>query len=182
MGLLTIKGKELHVSRLTLEKGEVDIEGTIDSMVYSSNEALRSRGNPCSPGCLSRQAMSSRIQYEAWLMVLSLVTGGWLMLAYDTLRVFRLIIRHGPFWTGAEDFLYWLYAGLVTFILLYEQNDGVFRAYVIGGVFAGMILYDRFISRIFFKCLKKAGKCLRMIISRHRQKAVCSPEKDGAGD
>ena len=45
-----------------------------------------------------------------------------------------------------------------------------------------MILYDRFISRIFFKCLKKAGKCLRMIISRHRQKAVCSPEKDGAGD
>lgn len=48
--------------------------------------------------------MSSRIQYEAWLMVLSLVTGGWLMLAYDTLRVFRLIIRHGPFWTGAEDF------------------------------------------------------------------------------
>ena len=74
--------------------------------------------------------MSSRIQYEAWLMVLSLVTGGWLMLAYDTLRVFRLVIRHGPFWTGVEDFLYWLYAGLVTFILLYEQNDGVFRAYV----------------------------------------------------
>ena len=48
--------------------------------------------------------MSSRIQYEAWLMVLSLVTGGWLMLAYDTLRVFRLIIRHGPFWAGVEDF------------------------------------------------------------------------------
>ena len=40
----TIKGKELHVSRLTLEKGEVDIEGTIDSMVYSSNEALRKSG------------------------------------------------------------------------------------------------------------------------------------------
>lgn len=44
MGLLTIKGKELHVSRLTLEKGEVDIEGTVDSMVYSSNEALRRSG------------------------------------------------------------------------------------------------------------------------------------------
>lgn len=44
MGLLTIKGKALHVSRLTLEKGEVDIEGTIDSMVYSSNEALRKSG------------------------------------------------------------------------------------------------------------------------------------------
>ena len=58
-----------------------------------------------SPGCLSRGIMSSRIQYEAWLMVLSLVTGGWLMLAYDTLRVFRLIIRHLALsGRGVEDF------------------------------------------------------------------------------
>ena len=44
MGLLTIKGKDLHVSRLTLEKGEVDLDGTIDSLNYSSNEALRKSG------------------------------------------------------------------------------------------------------------------------------------------
>lgn len=44
MGLLTIKGKSLHVSRLTLEKGEVDVEGTMDSLVYSSNESLRKSG------------------------------------------------------------------------------------------------------------------------------------------
>ena len=35
LGLLTIKGKNLHMNRLTLEKGEVDIEGRIDSMAYS---------------------------------------------------------------------------------------------------------------------------------------------------
>jgi sporulation protein YabP len=34
-GMLTIKGADLHVNRLTLEKGEVDIEGRIDSMTYS---------------------------------------------------------------------------------------------------------------------------------------------------
>lgn len=44
MGLLTIKGKELHVNRLTLEKGEVDIEGTMDSLVYTSNEGYRKSG------------------------------------------------------------------------------------------------------------------------------------------
>ena len=44
MGLLTIKGKDLHVNRLTLEKGEVDIEGRCDSFVYSSNEAYRKAG------------------------------------------------------------------------------------------------------------------------------------------
>ena len=44
MGLLTIKGKDLHVSRLTLEKGEIDIEGRTDSFVYSSNESYRRSG------------------------------------------------------------------------------------------------------------------------------------------
>ena len=44
MGLLTIRGKDLHVNRLTLAKGEVDLEGTVESFVYSSNEALRRSG------------------------------------------------------------------------------------------------------------------------------------------
>ncbi len=44
MGLLTLKGKELHISRLTLEKGEVDLNGNIESLIYSSNEALRRSG------------------------------------------------------------------------------------------------------------------------------------------
>ena len=44
MGLLTMKGKDLHVSRLTVEKGEVDIRGSIDSLAYSSNEAYRKEG------------------------------------------------------------------------------------------------------------------------------------------
>ncbi|MDO5417801.1 MAG: sporulation protein YabP [Lachnospiraceae bacterium] len=43
-GLLTIKGKDLCVSRLTLDKGEVDIDGQADSLVYSSNEAFRKAG------------------------------------------------------------------------------------------------------------------------------------------
>ncbi len=34
-GMLMIKGDELHVNRLTLEKGEVDIDGRIDSLTYS---------------------------------------------------------------------------------------------------------------------------------------------------
>lgn len=36
-GMLMIKGADLHVSRLTLEKGEVDIDGKIDSLTYSEH-------------------------------------------------------------------------------------------------------------------------------------------------
>ncbi|MBO5522552.1 MAG: sporulation protein YabP [Roseburia sp.] len=35
MGMLLIKGHDLHVNRLSLEKGEIDIEGRIDSLTYS---------------------------------------------------------------------------------------------------------------------------------------------------
>lgn len=43
-GLLTIKGKDLCVSRLTLDKGEVDVDGQADSLIYSSNVSLRRSG------------------------------------------------------------------------------------------------------------------------------------------
>ncbi len=49
-GMLMIKGDDLHVSRLTLEKGEVDVDGRIDSFTYSDaiggghkNESLLSK-------------------------------------------------------------------------------------------------------------------------------------------
>ncbi len=34
-GMLMIKGDDLHVSRLTLERGEVDVDGRVDSFTYS---------------------------------------------------------------------------------------------------------------------------------------------------
>ena len=35
MGMLHVKGRDLHVNRLNLEKGEVDIEGLIEAFHYS---------------------------------------------------------------------------------------------------------------------------------------------------
>ena len=37
-GILLIRGDELHVNRLSLEKGEVDVDGRIDSFAYSDKE------------------------------------------------------------------------------------------------------------------------------------------------
>ena len=35
-GMLLVKGTDLHVNRLSVEKGEVDLSGTIDSVSYSN--------------------------------------------------------------------------------------------------------------------------------------------------
>ena len=34
-GLLLIRGSDLHMNRLTLEKGEVNVDGSIDGLTYS---------------------------------------------------------------------------------------------------------------------------------------------------
>lgn len=44
--------------------------------------------------------MSMQIRFEAWLLLLSLLVGCWLMLVYDLLRVLRLMIKHSSFVRG----------------------------------------------------------------------------------
>ena len=40
LGMLQIKGEDLHVSRLTLERGEIDIDGRIDSFIYMDEGSM----------------------------------------------------------------------------------------------------------------------------------------------
>ena len=44
MGMLSIRGSDLHVNRLTLEKGEVDVTGKVDSLTYSDVGTYRKQG------------------------------------------------------------------------------------------------------------------------------------------
>ncbi|MDR1701117.1 MAG: sporulation protein YabP [Lachnoclostridium sp.] len=37
-GMLQFKGNELQVKRLTLDKGEIDIYGKVNSMIYSNSQ------------------------------------------------------------------------------------------------------------------------------------------------
>ena len=43
-GMLMIKGNELQVNRLMLDKGEVDVDGRIDSFTYSEQSNMAARG------------------------------------------------------------------------------------------------------------------------------------------
>lgn len=43
-GILMIRGMDLHIGRLTLDKGEVDITGQMDSLVYSELKGFTKSG------------------------------------------------------------------------------------------------------------------------------------------
>ncbi|MCD7832394.1 MAG: YabP/YqfC family sporulation protein [Lachnospiraceae bacterium] len=49
-GMLTVKGKDLHVGRLELSQGEVKMRGCVDSIVYSGS-------NPAKKGSLIRRML-----------------------------------------------------------------------------------------------------------------------------
>ena len=38
LGLLTIRGSSLHINRLSVETGELSVEGEIDSLAYSDTQ------------------------------------------------------------------------------------------------------------------------------------------------
>ena len=44
MGMLVMKGNDLHVNRLSLEKGVVDIDGRVDSLAYSDAGSFSPKG------------------------------------------------------------------------------------------------------------------------------------------
>lgn len=110
--------------------------------------------------------MSVHIVYEVKLLLYSFLTGAGLMMTYDLLRISRIMIPHSYVVVGIEDMIYWIYAALVTFSLLYEQNDGGLRGYVITGIFLGMFLYDRLVSRFFLKFLKNFWKYLKIRVHK----------------
>ena len=43
-GMVTIKGSNLHVKRLSVEKGEVDIDGKLDGINYSDISSYTKKG------------------------------------------------------------------------------------------------------------------------------------------
>lgn len=44
VGELTVKGKNLHINRLSIDVGEMQIEGQVDSLLYSDNKPLSEGG------------------------------------------------------------------------------------------------------------------------------------------
>ena len=100
--------------------------------------------------------MSPGIRYEARLFLMSVGTGAGLMMVYDCVRIFRIFCPHRNWAVGLEDLLCGIYCAVMTFSLLYEQNDGNLRGFCIFGVILGMTMYQRLVSRRVIRQVKRA--------------------------
>ncbi len=91
-------------------------------------------------------AVSGTIAREAGLLAVSFLFGIALMLLYDMVRIFRHMKKHGTVFMAAEDILYWLICAIGIFAMLYRENDGLLRWFVLGGVALGMLFENGVIS------------------------------------
>ena len=91
-----------------------------------------------------------------------------MIFAYDLLRIWRRVIRHGTVWIGIEDMFFWCGCAVALFGMLYRQNDGLVRGFVIAAVVSGMLLYhfgvSRYVVRAGVKVLGAFVKGLSVIV------------------
>ena len=67
------------------------------------------------------------------------VTGAVITFIYDQIRIVRRVLPHGSVLVAIEDLLFWLFAGIVIFSLLYRMNAG----FAVFGLATGMFLYKK---------------------------------------
>lgn len=110
--------------------------------------------------------MSDYITVELRFFLISIVTGIAILVIYDILRIFRRIIKHNWFFVALEDVLFWIASGVVIFIMMYEQNNGIIRGFSILGMLLGMIVYNQSISSYFVDGSSKGLNFIKSMIRK----------------
>ena len=96
--------------------------------------------------------MSAEIMGELDFLLRSMLLGVMITFLYDVIRIFRRVVRHGAFFVSLEDLFYWIFVSVSIFYLLYRENNGILRWFVVMGAAAGMFLYKVTLSRPFVRC------------------------------
>ena len=87
--------------------------------------------------------MSLEIMNESVFWLYCFLTGIGITIVYDLLRIVRRVIVHPYIVVALEDILFWMFASVVLFLLLYHMNNGTVRWFAVFGLFAGMLFYKK---------------------------------------
>lgn len=110
--------------------------------------------------------MSFIIMEELLLFLHALLAGVGLLMLYDVLRIFRRVVPHRGISVAIEDILYWIFNALCIFYMMYRENSGAVRGYMIAGIAIGMLGYNLTLSPYL---VKGASKLLNAVIGGIRK-------------
>lgn len=95
--------------------------------------------------------MSTYIYNEVWLFTQAFIGGAGLLLCYSLLQIMRRLFVHSPAAVGIFDLFYWLAAGLLIFVRIYQINQGILRSFLFLGILSGAVLTYLTIRPVFEK-------------------------------
>ena len=104
--------------------------------------------------------MSQDVVFQARLFGMAVLWGTGLMLAYDCLRMLRMMIRQRKGIQAAEEAVFWLLAAGWLFGLLY----GAVRNYIVCGMGTGMVLYRWLLSSMVVRWMLAVLRPIRQIV------------------
>lgn len=116
--------------------------------------------------------MGDLVNWELQYMAVVITTGIFLAVIYDCIRIFRRLIVHGVFWMSVEDILFWMFAGLVTFMVCFIEDAGNIRWFAVVGEILGAYMYNRtigpflvkYVSLVLYFPVKVFKKALKKIV------------------
>ena len=104
--------------------------------------------------------MNKEIIMQLQFFAISILWGAIVILAYDFLRIFRRLKKHGNIMIAAQDILFWIAASLFIFVMIYQVNDGIIRGFCVMGMAIGMVIYHFLISEFLVKMITKLFQLL----------------------
>ena len=125
-GTLVVAGENLHIGKLSLDGGELHVDGQIDSLSYEDQGAGRG-------GLLGRLfwLMEIQISDQAAAFLAAVLLGAALGLLYDLLRCLRAALRGRG--TALADGLYSALVLVSVFYLAMVFGQGRLRIYMVLG-------------------------------------------------
>lgn len=105
--------------------------------------------------------MSLSLQY--YLFIHMLLYGAFIGITFDLVSALKQELAFKPFKIVMMTF-FWITQTLLTYLYIYNVNEGVFHLYIIIFLIGGALIYFRWLRAVFFRDLEILGKNFFIIL------------------
>ena len=158
LGLLTIKGENLKINKLSIDTSEVIVEGRINNLTYSDHQT-KTEG-----GIFGKIWWFFMAGNQTYLFIVFTIVGIIIGVLFDIFRILRKSFKTKDIVTYMEDILFWILTGIIILFSMYKFSNGELRFFMIIGIIMGTLMYMITFSRYVIKISVFIIKIIKTII------------------
>lgn len=110
--------------------------------------------------------MENSVKLQAYIFFTVLYGGLIIGFVYDLYKGLRYYLNPTKILTFVEDLIFWIVATFIIFYILIKSNWGELRGYIFIGLFFGIYLYFKVLSKLIYPILLKLMEGICLIIDK----------------